>query len=398
MATTRSGSITAPAKLTNATVTTPADFGELLGLLSDKTTLLIQRSGWNTNQIGVSRDGGATITWGRAFDNGANYKIVGFIETPEGEILIATGQKAAPAAIGNVHRSTGWNKNTANATSWALVTESRGPGVAYDGRWGFNERSVVRSGPLAGAIVIAEYGTKVSEAITAGSPPSAAATEVKISYNDGRTWETIFNLIDRFPGLNAQLHVHGCFVDHEFQRVVVTYGDGGFSDSGESGVVYCNFEDLKAPAWDLIPGTTSRNPRMVQVTTGCAAKGRIELLSDAEVGSIRAINRTGYRAYGPMVGTASLRTGAIGANIYTDPSNPAAPRLATYQVVGSNTGHRCAIFQMTDAGVEQIYQHPTPLTNGRGIVNAVGPDRSGKIYANIQLDGTTRLLTGAYSA
>lgn len=397
MATTRGGSITAPAKLTNVTTTNPTGFGELLGLLSDKRTLLIQKTGYDTSTIGVSTDGGATITWGKGFESGSLYKVVGFIETPGGEILISTAQKGATATAGKVWRSTGWNKATANATTWTQVTAAAGALVQYDGRWGFNERCVIRTGDLKGAIVIAEYGTKVSEAITAGNPASHAATLVKISYDDGRTWSTIFDLTTRYPGLNAQLHVHGCAIDHEFQRVMVSYGDGGFSDGAESGLLYCNFEDLDAPVWDAVPGTVGQNPRLVQVTTIHAAKDRIELISDAEVGAVRVINRAGYRIYGQLSATASLRAGAIGANLYSDPSNPNAPRLMTYQITGNNTGHKCAIYRATSGGVDELYRSPTAHTSGRGIINAVGPDVNGKVYANVQLDGNTRLLTGTYT-
>ena len=47
--------------------------------------------------------------------------------------------------------------------------------------------------------------------------------------------------------------------------------------------------------------------------------------------------------------------------------------------------------------IEKIYRASVEHTNGRGIVNAEGPDINGKIYANIQIDGTTRLLSVKYT-
>lgn len=399
MAMIREKSVSVPTKLSNVVINNNSDFGELLGLLSDKQTLLVQRSSWNSSTLGVSVDGGVTFKWGSTLGSGGIYKIVGFIETPKGEILIATGQKSTSSpGVGNVWRSTGWNKKTATATSWNIVTSSLGTNVQYDGRWGFNERCVIREGELLGAIVIAEYGAKVSDAITDGNTADYGATKVKISYDDGITWEVIFDLAKYFPNSSAidQLHVHGCAIDHEFQRVMVTYGDGGFDGKGESGIVYCNFEDLNSPIWQTIQNTNGRNPRNIQVTTIHCAKNRIELISDSEVGAIRIINRVGYRVYGEMKNVVNLRSGAIGANIYTDISDKDAPRLMTYQIVGSNTGHKPAIYRVSDDEIYEIYRSDIGQTSGRGIVNAVGPDINGKIYATVQLGGVSGLLSSTY--
>ena len=406
MAITRAGTISAPAVLSDVTLTKPSGmvgstavgYGEFLGLLSDRTTMLLQAEGNHTHRIGVSTDG-VNIVWGRAFETSA-YKIAGFVETPEGEILISTVQKSGTRAIpGKVWRSTGWNKATADATSWAVVLTTPGWAVGYDGRWGFNERSVIRSGARAGTMIFAEYATKVSEAVADGRSPDQSAIRVVMTKDDGRTYAEIFNLRDQYPaGLVAQLHTHGAVVDNYDQRVLVPTGDAGFSDGGRSVTYYCDFENLDAPVWKPIPDLTGGNPRGIQITTVVPLASEIVCLSDNEIGAIKVIPRAGYRVYGAPADVVNLRAGIIGANAYTNPTDPSAPVFFTEQVISASPTYYPTAQVLRNGVFEEAYRSPTALTNGRGIVNMCGPTVAGKVYANIQLAGTTQLLTGTYNA
>lgn len=384
--------------LSNVAITSPTDFGEFLGILLDKKTLLMQKNGWNTSTIGVSIDNGATITWGNSFGSGGTYKITGFIETNDGEILVSTGQKSTSnLGKAQVWKSSGWNKATAKATSWKIVTESLGNGVYYDGRWGFNNNCIIGNGKFKGAVVIAEYGTTVKDAIANGNTADYGAVKVKISYDNGETWIVILDLSEKFYNNNSQCHIHGCATDDYFERILVTYGDGGVDGNGESAVIYCNYEDLESPKWSYIPSTNGRNPRQIQVTNVSVRKDRLEFISDSEVGAIRCINRLGYRCYGELTDVVSLRNGVIGERIFCEKDNEDSIRLYTYQLFGSNTGHYCSIYKSKDNEFTEIYRHNIAHTSGRGIVGAVYSSLTNKVYANIQVDGTTKLFVANLS-
>lgn len=384
-------------ELTNVNIISPTDFGEFLGILSDKKTLLIQKSGWNTSTLGVSTDNGNTITWGNSFGSGGTYKITGFIETDDGEILISTGQKSdSSPAVGQVWKSTGWNKQTANASSWKIVTSTLGVGVNYDGRWGFNNGCIIRKGKLKGVIVIAEYGTTVKDAIANENTAEYGAVKVKISYDNGNTWVVILDLSQKFYNSNSQCHIHGCACDDYFERIIVTYGDGGTDGNGESAVICCNYEDLNNPIWNYIPSTNGRNPRKIQVTNVSVRKDRLEFISDSEVGAIRCINRLGYRCYGELKDVVSLRNGVIGERIFYELDSDDSLRLYSYQLFGTNTGHYSAIYKCKDNEFTELYRHNVPQSQGRGITNAVYSTLTNKVYANIQVDGTTRFFVADF--
>lgn len=379
--------------LSNVSITSPTDFGEFLGILSDKKTLLMQKGGWNTSTIGISIDNGNTITWGNSFGSGGAYKVTGFIETDDGEILISTGQKSTSSPVkAQVWKSSGWNKTNGKATSWEIVTQSLGSGVYYDGRWGFNQGCIIKKGKLKGAIIIAEYGTTVKEAIANGNTPEYGAVKVKISYDNGTTWNVILDLSEKFYNNNSQCHIHGCATDDYFERILVTYGDGGVDGNGESAIIFCNYEDLKSPKWNYIPSTNGRNPRQIQVTNVSVRKDRLEFISDSEVGAIRCINRLGYRTYGELKDVVSLKNGVIGERIFYELDSEDSLRLYSYQLFGSNTGHYSAIYMCKGNEFTELYRHNVAQTQGRGITNAVYSTLTNKVYANIQIDGTTRFF------
>ena len=390
----RDGYIGNKEKIKNIEIKNPSNFGNIIGILSDGKTLLIQKSGWNSSTLGISTDGGNTIIWGnQSFGSGGVYKLVGFIETNDNEILISTAEKSGSSpAIGQVWKSQGWDKTTANATSWKIVTETVGTGVQFNGRWGFNERcKIISNDNLNGTLVIAEYGTPVSTALSNFSDGNKAAIRVKISYDNGETWKDIFNLYEHYNRKNAQFHVHGVAVDNLFKRILISYGDGNDGHGGECGVIYCNFEDLSNPIWRDIPSTVSRNPLWKQVTTIIPTEDFIAFISDSKIGSIRVVPRISYRHYGEITDIVNLPDAIIGSNAFKYKNK----YIFTYQVE-SQKDHKPCIYEYENGTFTEIYKHAELRTTGMGIFNCV-IDNKGNVYANISLDGNNRLLKGMYT-
>lgn len=389
----RDGYIGNKEKIKNVEILNPSNFGNVVGILSDGVTLLIQKSGWNTSTLGVTIDGGTTIVWGNhQFGSGSIYKIVGFIETDDNEILISTAEKSGSnPGVGQVWKSHGWNKATANATSWKIVTETVGTGVQFNGRWGFNERcKIISDDNLNGTLVIAEYGTPVSSAVTKFNDATKAGIRVKVSYDNGESWSDIFNLYEHYNQRVAQLHVHGVSVDNLFKRVLISYGDGGGSQTGESGVIYCNFEELDNPTWKNIDSTVSRNPLWRQVTTIVPTEDFIAFVSDSEIGAIRIVPRLSYRQYGELTDIVSLPNGVIGSYAFKYKNK----YIFTYQVE-SQKDHKPCVYEYENGFFTEIYKHTELRTNGMGIFSCV-IDKNGNVFSNIALDGNNRLMKAKY--
>lgn len=388
-------------QLANITYTSPTNYGALLGMLSDRATLVASESGSNSHNIGVSGDGGATWTWGHSVGGGST-KAAGIIETPGGEVLVI-GQSlvsnATTGLAGYIQRSTGWNKATGDATSWATVLTGEGPGVNFDARWGVTARSVAPSwSARAGAIFLAEYGTHIAEAVAAGNPATWSARRVFMSLDDGITWTVVFDLQDRFPGVTNSLHVHGCAYDPFDDRLLVTTGDGGNGDGGQCAVWYCDGENLAGtPVWTAIPGTQSTGTGP-QCTAVAATESGIILLPDAaSAGGVRRVGRRGFRRYGDLVDTAPLGA-VIGAYLYQNPGQPGAPMLMSY-VSTATSGPPSLLATSDGETVREIHREATSITGGApGFQAVVGPDVNGRIYAHLNLSGTGQLMAADYTA
>jgi hypothetical protein len=116
MATGTSTALAAPyLPLVNPALTAPT-MTRLLGMLSDRTTLLFSNAGFSASQLGVSVNGGATITYGKGI-GGGQFVISGVAETLGGELLVSVQDRTGlpGGQAGQLWRSIGWNKTAANA-------------------------------------------------------------------------------------------------------------------------------------------------------------------------------------------------------------------------------------------------------------------------------------------
>ena len=358
-----------------------SSYTDLIGLLmKDGNRKVFTNTGFSASQIGVSTDG-ATFTWGKNL-SGGNGIAGSLVETPGGEVLV--GVKHRDNAAGKIWRSTGWNPATADATSWASVLTSSGPSVHFDGRWSLTPRSVApRWSARAGAIFVSEYGNHISEATSA----DVAAIRAYMSTNDGVTWTQIFDLRDHNTDTFA--HIHAIAYDPWDDRVLITVGD-----QANSGIYYCNGEDLTAPVWSLVPGTASGSA--LQVTTIAPMSSGLVVLPDSTDSIIRRIPRLGYRGYGAVEPLFTISTGGtavIGA--HASQSDILGPLLMT--VYSSSTSGPPAIYATLDGKtVTAVYTEASSVSGGTGITSVVGPDINGKVWATRNMTGSGALLQAGY--
>lgn len=451
----------APA-LVNASTTTPASFGELLDMNGSRDTLYFRKSGSEEAVLGYSADQGATIAWGKNFgggsrrlrgvlelpsgemivstqeksDAGPGYLVrsQGFnrvvakalssnvvtLTTAEphgltvGQQVEVSGMgspfdtgtatvASTPTATTFTFSKSGSNVTEAAATGmigkWTTVLTCSGNAAFIEGRWGFNRQCIMPPwSSRPGWVLAVEYGRKFSEALSAGGTTQQSACRAYLSKDDGLTWTTIFNLNDRYPAADAQLHMHGGCFDPWDDRIYLTYGDGGFSDGGECAIAYCNLEDIDNPVWHDVQGTRGTNPRQAQVTTIVPTPSALLALSDAEVGCVARFGRRGWRNLGPRTEAAPLPAGAIGSHIYA-PDIPGAPVLITYQSTTPSGEHPpFALALFADGSVSEVYRAASNVNStSRGLIGLVGPDLYGRVYGNIQLAGTTYLLSGDWT-
>lgn len=396
MAAVRTATKTGPAvQLANATAVDFINASEVVTMLSDRQTLLLNGgpSGFDQNKIRVSVDGGVTVTSGDTL-GATGFKISGAVETLDGELLVSL-QRSDNTQAGSLVRSTGWNKTTGKATSWATVLTCSGPGCAIDRRWGLTAFSVAPAwSPRPGLIVVNEYGTKVNEAIAAGRTSDTAAVRAWLSTDHGKTWTVLFDLRDRYPGVNGNLHCHASAYDPYDDRVIVTQGDGGFADGASAAVWYCDGENLTAPTWTRITGTASTDGQ-AQVVTVAPLTGGVLFLSDGGPASVRRLPRRGYRRYGSMVDVVRLGNGAIiGATMWR--SREGSPLWITCYTT-SSSGNPSILMTLDGETFSEVYRSASPTTGSSpGIHNVVGPDVSGRVYGNQNLTGTSQLFSADY--
>ena len=388
----RAATVAAPApQLTDVSYIAAGTSGlsELLGMLADRQTLVGSRSS-NVRQLGVSTDGGTTWTWGRQFES-SGWVVTGLIETPDGEVLVSARHTSNTAA-GTLWRSTGWNKTTADATTWTKVLTASGAGCYFDRRWCLTARSVAPAwSRRAGQIVVCEYGTTINNAAT----PAEAAVRAWRSTDNGATWTAIFDLRDRYPGVTAQLHVHAIAYDPHDDRVLISTGDGGVTN-GACAVWYCDGEDLATPTWTALSGSESTNAA-TQVTTIVPLESGIVLLSDSSPGGVRRIPRRGFRRYGQLVQAAPIPGGIIGGAAWRNPDQPGAPLLMTYASTATS-GPPSLLVTSDGETVSEAHREATSISGGApGLTSVCGPDLLGRVFANRNLSGTGDLLVGVYN-
>lgn len=393
MATIQSASVAAPTpQLINATFTSPAVYS-LMGMLSDRQTLLFNNASFSAAQLGVSTNGGSTVTWGKNFGGGP-WIMSAVLETPGGEMLVAVQNRTGlpSGAASQLWRSTGWNKATADATSWTQVLTSSGAGVIFDGRWGVTQRSVAPSwSARPNALFVSEYGAHTNDAATTGQ----AAVRAWMSTDDGATWTQIFDLRDRGLPTTAGLHIHGIAYDPFDDRVFITSGDGGNADGGQAAVWYCDGDKLSAPVWNSIPAMQATSA-LTQVITVIPTASAVLFSPDSASLGIWRLPRRGYRRYGTASCVAQIGAGIVGAHGWQNRDAVGAPLFLTYYS-SSISGPPSILVTNDGIAFTEAYRGPTNTSNSApGIFGCVGPDINGKVYANYNLTGTGQILTADY--
>ena len=294
-------------------------------------------------------------------------------------------------------RSTGWDKATADATSWALVLSSSGGGTIFDGRWSLTPRAVAPAWSVsAGRIVVNEYGahTKSSESTT----PAQAAIRAWMSTDDGATWTQIFDLRDQYPGLtyaNINFHIHAIAYDPWDDRVFITTGDGGNGDGGYCAVFYCDAEKLPtAPTWVPVPSMRSTSA-LAQVIAIIPTPTGVLFSPDSGSLGVWRLPRRGYRRYGTASAVAQIGSGIVGSHIHQNP-DPGSPMFFTYNS-SAQSGPPAVLASLDGATITEVYRDGTAVSNSAPGINCVcGPDLGGKVYGNRNIDGTGKLVTWDY--
>ncbi|MBC9735327.1 hypothetical protein [Nocardioides marmotae] len=292
-------------------------------------------SGFSASQMGTTEDF-STFTFGKDFAGGSG--ATGFQITPRGEALVAV-KVTNNSGPGTLRRSTGFNPDTMDATSWATVLNASKNGAHIDGRrdltpWSF----APLASPAAGAGYVAEYDGNL-------------AWE---SLNDGATWAPIFDLQIVRPGAN---HVHAVAYDRYDDRVWGSVGDTSFA-----GIYYCNREDIDGlnTSWTLLPGS---NSAAWQVTTIVPMPAAVVFLSDATNSGVFRAPRAGFRAYRPLTVAVGLPgTGLIGAHAFQAAEDQPA-YLTFYQ---SGSGQTPRIISTTDGEhFATVYTDSSTVASGR---------------------------------
>lgn len=378
--------------LTNRTDLGATGISRLLGMLSDRQTLIAVSSANSQRQVCVSTDG---ATWTGGLVLGASGDLLdGFMETNDGEIIFCTKQAGANGAAGKLIKTTGWNRATGTATSLTTVLTASGVGVNFDGRWVTTQRAVAPAwSDMAGSILIMEYGTKPAEAVAAGRATSTAAVHAYLSRNNGATWTTVFDLRDYFTG-DLLVHGHGCAVSVTDKGWYLNGGDGGLGDAGTSWVRFCPDEIIDtAPVWTMLPGAETASGVNQVTALGDYGTGLIGL-SDALAARAVRWARKGFRRIGAQTSVATVAPGGlVGSNLHQNADQPGAPIFGTHS--SSTVSGPPTILTSLDGGEswQEAYREAAPITGGNGYSVVVGPTINGKVFANYNGTGSSTVLS-----
>lgn len=341
-----------PLPVSSPAVTTPS-VGGIIGMLADSRRKVVTNTGFSASQIGSTEDFVST-TMGKDFAGGSG-TATGFRQTPRGEALVAV-KVTNNSGPGTLRRSTGFNPDTMDATSWATALTASKNGAHIDGRWDLTPWSFAPlASPGAGAGYVAEYDGNLAWQ----------------SLDDGATWAQIFDLQQVRPGAN---HVHGIAYDRHDDRVWISIGDTSFA-----GIYYCNRDDIDGlnTPWTLLPGS---NSAAWQVTTIVPLSGAVVFLSDASTSGVFHAKRDGLRGYTPLAVAVSLPgTGLIGAHAFQAAEDQPA-YLSFYQSGASQTPR--VVATIDGLHFSTVYTDAETVASGRpGVHSIVGPDLDGFLWA-----------------
>ncbi|MDJ0467286.1 hypothetical protein [Rhodococcoides fascians] len=373
---------------------------------SGGTGLVFKSVGWNkatargatkvvSNKLLVSNVVTLTTSTPHGYAVGDYAYISGIDSTFNGSVVVTAVPSATTFQYAKVAADVASSSAAGVVDIWKKVITCSGADNWCDGRWGFTQRSVAPSwSKRAGQIMVCEYGKHVDVAAT----PDAAAIRAWLSKDNGLTWAVVFNLRDRYPGLTAKLHNHGCSYDPYDDRWLIVQGDGGQGDGGMCGIWWCNGETIDAPTWTLIPGSQTTTS-LWQTTTVIPMETGLVLLGDGGPYGVNRVARRGYRRYGILQAVAPIGNAIIGGVGWRNNGwDPGAPLLLSY-VASTASGPPSLVATVDGEVFTEIARDTVVVTNGApGYVYPLGPDIFGKVVWNLNLNGSGQLAVAEYLA
>ena len=199
---------------------------------------LDRRVGYNalTSTLRQTFDEGATWEDVRAFA-GANIEWVRAL--PNGELMVETTSRVeGVAGVRRIWVSTGYDQYNPTAATWEVTLTAAAPLVKF-ADWSISITDEM--------ILLAEYGPKQGVVWGSGSEPIGEGLNARYiyrSYDNGKTWDTIFDLNDFLLAGGRETadgqHLHGVAWDPYWDRIWVTFGDA--TGGGSNGVLYSDNE------------------------------------------------------------------------------------------------------------------------------------------------------------
>lgn len=348
-----------------------------IGISADRKTIYGTAAGYNT-ALQQSIDDGATWTAVHTFPQG----IEGVVETDDGEAL-AIAHDAANSP-GYLYKSTGWAASHTTAT-WALVLTTVGgyirPYWAGGHTWTFGDDSIRANTSRFG--VVSEYGGQT----TASGDQTAKARRVYVTNDYGTTWTQVFDLAARYPAV-ANQHVHATAYDPYWDRIWLTYGDGGVAEgTTQHQVLYSDDRGVTWNSLPALPGDANLSAAGSQSTTIAVLPDCIIFGADNRPGYYR-LPRKGYRKVGQFTVQLNLAGGSgdlmLACRLHRNRKQNGAPLLGGYNSDNSLLVPGGLVASLDAGQTVTLLWQDTALTGGyRGPINVFGPTYNGKIVATV---------------
>lgn len=358
------------------------------------------------NALAYSSDEMATWT---ILANKPAEKPLAIIETYDGELLVLASNAANPNAAGVnvIYKSTGWTANKQTATFASKMTTG-GTLAGVNAAWSFHGGCIIppSSAFPNGVVVTNQYGGQTQPT----GDKTLCAVYAYASFDHGNTWSVIFDLLNAGRANPVGVHLHGCCLSAQDNRMYISFGDGTgdgklMPGAGNTQIAYVNLEDLTygyMPIPALYTGFTGAES--LQVTgIRCADDGSLITTPDARPYSILTWGRTGYRQFGNMHWTVPIGTGdarTIGTGVVQ--SRSGEPVFAAFQMeAGGQAANNVPAFYVALNGFDwqQLWSDPAnPLGASEAVyLNVMGIFASKKFigfYTNTKAGLGARMLTG----
>ena len=225
-----------PTPITMETTETPSSGGSVIV----QSLSIDRRVGYNalSSTLRQTLDEGATWEDVRAFA-GANIEWVRAL--PDGELMVETTSRVdGVASVRRVWVSDGYDPHNPTAATWEVTLTAAAPLVKF-ADWSISITDEM--------ILLAEYGPKQGVVWGSGTDPIGEGLNARYiyrSYDNGKTWDTIFDLNTFLLAGGRETadgqHLHGVAWDPYWDRIWVTFGDA--TNNGSNGVLYSDDEGI----------------------------------------------------------------------------------------------------------------------------------------------------------